>query len=203
MSWRYEVPEEYADRHVVPLEYLGPLDIPTLGWLAHNASTIALGEREQIVLNDAAYGIEIAQTAKTLKRSHDVVEQCRADITSLLLGTSILHTARIGIEADLIPIHYPKPGQTIPRARGQNVQTFDLLSRGYKTEQVGILLDIQPATVYSRMKPIFKELGVKGLLLATTTGYKTGLLHHLTPRQRLLANDPVLTAIAQPFPKTV
>lgn len=197
---RYHVPEAYSDPHIVPPEFLGPFGVPTLGWLAQDAASALnlqpLESREQTVLQDAARGVLVMETAFNLGISHDAVERTRASATARLLGTSILHAVRIGIEIGIVPTEHPKPGQTIPYVHGQNVETFDLLSRGYTTKQVAKLQGIRSATVHSRMKPVYRELGVKGLVLTTTTGYDTGLLHHLTLRQQLPADDPILSAIA-------
>jgi len=195
---RFAIPPEYSDRTVVPEEYLGPLGIPTLGWLANEAAFITLVAEDEHILKGSAAGLKIPDIAAFLKAnygttfSHDAIERRRDKISSDLLATCILHAGRIAIEAGIVPVDHPKPGQIIPDVLPQNVETLDLLSRGYTPAQVAKLQGIQPPTVHSRTKPIYRALEVNDITLATIRAYPAGLLHHLTPRQRLPADDPVL-----------
>lgn len=189
---RFVIPPEYSDPAEVPPEFLGPGGVPTLGWLAERATTIRLEPEEHYILSQAAYGVPVSETAEQMDLSHDRVEVRRADVTSLLLGTSILHAARIGLEVGMVAYDKPKPGSPIPVVQGENVETYDLLSRGYKTEEVAALQGIRKATVHSRMKLVYAALKKRGILPTTTAGYRSGLLRPLSPQERLPHNDPIL-----------
>lgn len=136
---RFAIPPEYSDRQEVPLEFLGPGGIPTLGWLADRAAGIHLEAEEQYILSQAAYGVPISETADQMDLSHDRVEARRADVSSLLLATSILHASRIGLEIGMVAYDKPQPGSPVPEILGDNTETFDLLSRGYRTDRKSVV----------------------------------------------------------------
>jgi hypothetical protein len=146
-------PPEYDQ---VPERHRGPLDIPTLGWLAMRARGGIEGfdGSHIIALQDAAAGKTVAESAGSGLST--TAAAMRAEARKLLWATSTSHAVRIAIEANLLSFEGDDPVYLEDRLR----HTLDWVSRGYAPKQLATVIHFSQRWIYQLLERAYPILGV-------------------------------------------